>query len=75
MTTGPATDRFETRREFKKTNPARPGEGATAMGRGDKRTKKGKIFRKSFGKSRPKTVHENHSKPEAPKPAVAPPAH
>ena len=45
------------------------------MGRGDKRTKKGKIFRKSFGKSRPKTVHENHSKPEAPKPAVAPPAH
>jgi 30S ribosomal protein S31 len=23
------------------------------MGRGDKKTKKGKIFRKSFGKSRP----------------------
>ncbi len=26
------------------------------MGRGDKRTRKGKIFKKSFGKSRPKAV-------------------
>lgn len=26
------------------------------MGRGDKRTKKGKVFKGSFGKSRPKSV-------------------
>jgi 30S ribosomal protein S31 len=25
------------------------------MGRGDRRTKKGKIFRKSYGKTRPKS--------------------
>jgi 30S ribosomal protein S31 len=28
------------------------------MGRGDKKTKKGKIFKGSFGKSRPVTVKE-----------------
>ena len=26
------------------------------MGKGDKRTRRGKIFKKSFGKSRPKAV-------------------
>ena len=31
-------------------------KGANPMGRGDKRTRKGKIFRKSFGKSRPKAI-------------------
>ena len=31
------------------------------MGRGDKKTKKGKIFKGSFGKSRPVTVKEKHS--------------
>ena len=36
------------------------------MGRGDKRTRKGKIFKKSFGKSRPKTV-TTASKPPAEK--------
>jgi 30S ribosomal protein S31 len=29
-----------------------------SMGRGDKKTKKGKIFKGSFGKSRPVTVKE-----------------
>ena len=29
------------------------------MGRGDKRTKKGKIFQGSYGKSRPKPTKEN----------------
>jgi 30S ribosomal protein S31 len=29
-------------------------KGGDDMGRGDKRTKRGKIFRGSFGKSRPK---------------------
>ena len=29
------------------------------MGRGDKRTKKGKIFLGSYGKARPKPVKEN----------------
>jgi len=28
------------------------------MGRGDKRTRKGKIFRNSFGKSRPRKVKQ-----------------
>lgn len=35
------------------------------MGKGDKRTKRGKIFRKSYGKSRPR---------KAAKPQAAPPA-
>ena len=35
------------------------------MGRGDKKTKKGKIFKGSFGKSRPaKTVKNKAAKPE-----------
>ena len=35
------------------------------MGRGDKKTKKGKIFKGSFGKSRPaKTVQKKAVKPE-----------
>ena len=28
------------------------------MGRGDRRSRKGKIFRKSYGKSRPRKVKE-----------------
>jgi 30S ribosomal protein S31 len=36
------------------------------MGRGDKKTKKGKIFKGSFGKSRP----ANEKKITGPKPAV-----
>ncbi len=35
------------------------------MGRGDKKTKKGKIFKSSFGKSRP-------ARPAKAKPAAAP---
>ena len=31
------------------------------MGRGDKRTRKGKIFRGSYGKSRPRKVKEQKS--------------
>ncbi len=46
------------------------------MGRGDKRTKRGKIFRGSFGKSRPQTAPATTAttavkkvvKPEAPVP-------
>jgi 30S ribosomal protein S31 len=34
------------------------------MGKGDKRTRKGKIFKGSFGKKRPKTVN-TPSKPVA----------
>lgn len=34
------------------------------MGRGDKKTKKGKIFMGSFGKSRPVTVKEKNTKKE-----------
>lgn len=34
------------------------------MGRGDKKTKKGKIFKGSFGKSRPVTVKDKHTKKE-----------
>ncbi len=33
------------------------------MGRGDKRTKRGKISRGSFGKSRPKAVKAGATKP------------
>lgn len=33
------------------------------MGKGDKRTKRGKIFKKSFGKSRPKAVKPSTAKP------------
>jgi len=40
------------------------------MGRGDKRTKKGKIFKKSFGKSRPKAI-TSKQKPAAEKVAAA----
>ena len=35
------------------------------MGRGDKKTKKGKIFKGSFGKSRPVTVKAKNVKKEA----------
>ena len=34
------------------------------MGRGDKKTKKGKIFKGSFGKSRPHKVKKNIAKKE-----------
>jgi 30S ribosomal protein S31 len=34
------------------------------MGRGDKKTKKGKIFRGSFGKSRPRTRKKKTAKKE-----------
>lgn len=39
-------------------------QGNTDMGRGDKRTKRGKIFRSSTGKSRPKprTVKKDKEK-------------
>ena len=37
------------------------------MGKGDKRTKRGKIFRHSFGKSRPKVT--NSAAPRRPAPA------
>jgi ribosomal small subunit protein bTHX len=37
----------------------------TTMGQGDKRTRRGKIFKKSFGKSRPKAVAKKPGKPEA----------
>ena len=33
------------------------------MGKGDKRTKRGKIFKKSFGKSRPKATKASTTKP------------
>lgn len=33
------------------------------MGRGDKRTRKGKIFKKSFGKSRPKAITDKQKSP------------
>lgn len=39
------------------------------MGKGDRRTKRGKIFRKSYGKSRPH--HPDKKKSEAP---AVPPA-
>jgi 30S ribosomal protein S31 len=39
------------------------------MGRGDKRTKKGKIFQGSYGKSRPKAVKENVAPKTEEKPA------
>lgn len=32
------------------------------MGKGDKKTKKGKIFKGSFGKSRPKSKKKNSKK-------------
>ncbi|MFO0908715.1 MAG: 30S ribosomal protein THX [Isosphaeraceae bacterium] len=36
------------------------------MGKGDKRTRRGKIFKKSFGKSRPKAITKSTSaKPAA----------
>ena len=34
------------------------------MGRGDKKTKKGKIFKGSFGKSRPVTVKPKSTAPK-----------
>ncbi|MFO0951141.1 MAG: 30S ribosomal protein THX [Isosphaeraceae bacterium] len=34
------------------------------MGKGDKRTRRGKIFKASFGKSRPKKKNENKPAPE-----------
>ena len=41
------------------------------MGKGDKRTRKGKIFKGSFGKSRPKTITEKAAVSKAAnKPAV-----
>ena len=42
------------------------------MGRGDKKTKKGKIFKGSFGKSRPAKVVKNKevATPAEPKEAV-----
>lgn len=39
--------------------------GGVAMGKGDKRTKRGKIFKGTFGKRRPKNVKK------APKPKSA----
>ena len=35
------------------------------MGRGDKKTKKGKIFKGSFGKSRPARLNTKATKPAA----------
>lgn len=35
------------------------------MGKGDKRTRRGKIFAGSYGKSRPKGTKKNVAKPEA----------
>jgi len=35
------------------------------MGKGDKRSKRGKIWRGSFGNSRPKVVHTAYSDTEA----------
>lgn len=35
------------------------------MGKGDKRTRRGKIFKKSFGKARPKAIAKKTEKPEA----------
>ncbi|MBF0224442.1 MAG: 30S ribosomal protein THX [Desulfobacterales bacterium] len=37
------------------------------MGRGDQKTKKGKIFRDSFGKSRPRKKKKNEAKKDASK--------
>lgn len=39
------------------------------MGKGDKRSKKGKIFRGSFGKRRPRKVQKAVAKKAAPKKA------
>jgi 30S ribosomal protein S31 len=39
----------------------------TIMGRGDKKTKKGKIFKGSFGKSRPATEKKTTGNQPAPK--------
>ena len=35
------------------------------MGKGDKRTRRGKIFRGSYGKTRPKKKRRNKQKPAA----------
>jgi 30S ribosomal protein S31 len=39
------------------------------MGKGDKRTKRGKIFAGSFGKTRPKSKRKNVAPPEPAAPA------
>jgi 30S ribosomal protein S31 len=44
----------------------------TTMGKGDKRTRRGKIFKKSFGKSRPKAITKKDTKPAAPAAPAAP---
>jgi len=41
------------------------------MGKGDKRTRRGKIFKKSFGKSRPKAVTKKAAKPAASAPTAS----
>ena len=40
------------------------------MGRGDKRTAKGKIFKGSFGKKRPKATKKANAKPKPAAPAA-----
>lgn len=35
------------------------------MGKGDRRTRKGKTFRKSFGKSRPRTENKGKNQKES----------
>jgi len=42
-----------------------PNRGHDKMGKGDKRTKRGKIFRGSFGKSRPKAQPVSVKKKDA----------
>jgi 30S ribosomal protein S31 len=44
------------------------------MGRGDKKTKKGKIFKGSFGKSRPAKPAKKSAVAAKPAPAAAAPA-
>jgi 30S ribosomal protein S31 len=42
------------------------------MGRGDKRTRKGKTFRGSYGKTRPHDTDKKATGASAPQPAPAP---
>lgn len=41
------------------------------MGKGDKRTRRGKIYRGTFGKARPKKPHRQKTVPHRPRPAPA----
>jgi 30S ribosomal protein S31 len=52
-----------------RNEPADSPSDEASMGRGDKRTEKGKRFKGSFGNSRPKTTNPPAKKKTAPAPA------